>query len=339
MPKKNSGGQVKKILITGGAGYIGSHVVKALGEGGYELLVFDNLATGNRGAVLYGDFVLGDLANAVLLRKTIGDFKPHSVIHFAASIVVSESVQDPLKYYRNNTANALNLIEACVDGGVPNLLFSSTAAVYGIPENIPVDESSLLRPINPYGVSKMMVEQMLKDVARAQSTFNYIALRYFNVAGAEKNCRIGQAYKEPTHLITRALKTAKGEFPRLQIFGTDYATPDGTCIRDYIHVEDLAEAHVAAVDYLLKNRKSDIFNCGYGHGYSVREVVAAAKHVTGVDFPVEEVGRREGDPPALVAKSEKIRKVLGWTPRYDDLDYIVRTAWKWEQGKKFGSSE
>lgn len=322
---------MKKVFITGGAGYIGSHVVKVLGEKGYELLIFDNLSTGNRNAVLYGDFVLGDLADAALLRKTIGDFKPHAVVHFAASIVVPESVQNPLKYYRNNTANALNLIEACIDGNVPNFLFSSTAAVYGISENPAVDEASPLNPINPYGVSKMMVEQILKDVACAQSTFNYIALRYFNVAGADKDCRIGQAYKESTHLITRALKTAKGEFPRLQIFGTDYATPDGTCIRDYIHVDDLAEAHAAALEYLNNAGASDIFNCGYGHGYSVREVVNEAKRVTGIDFSVQEVGRREGDPPALIAKNEKITRTLGWKPKYDDLSYIMKTAWEWEK--------
>jgi len=322
---------VKKILITGGAGYIGSHVVKVLGEQGYAILVYDNLSTGNRNAVLYGDFVLGDLSDTVLLRKTISDFKPHAVIHFAASIVVSESMHNPLKYFRNNTANALNLIEACIDGNVPNFLFSSTAAVYGIPDSGSVDEASPLNPINPYGVSKMMVEQMLRNVACAHSTFNYIALRYFNVAGAEKDCRIGQAYKESTHLITRALKTAKGEFPRLQIFGTDYVTPDGTCIRDYIHVEDLAEAHVLALEYLSESGGSDVFNCGYGHGYSVREVVNAAKKVTGIDFPVEEVGRREGDPPVLISKNEKIISTLRWKPNYDDLSYIIKTAWDWEK--------
>lgn len=322
---------MKKIFITGGAGYIGSHVVKVLGEREYDILVFDNLSTGNRNAVLYGDFVLGDLANTAFLKKTIAEFKPNAVIHFAASIVVSESVHNPLKYYRNNTANALNLIEACIAVAVPNFLFSSTAAVYGIPESVSVDESSPMNPINPYGVSKMMVEQILKDIAHAHSRFNYIALRYFNVAGADKDCRIGQAYKESTHIITRALKTAKGEFPKLQIFGADYPTPDGTCIRDYIHVDDLAEAHVVALDHLLKGGKSDIFNCGYGHGYSVREVVNVARKVTGIDFPVEEVARREGDPPALIANSEKIRKILGWKPRYDDLEHIIRTAWEWEK--------
>ena len=322
---------MKKILITGGAGYIGSHIVKNLGEKGFDLLVYDNLSTGNRNAVLYGHFVLGDLADTGLLRKTINDFKPDAVVHFAAFIVVPESVRDPLKYYRNNTANALNLIEACVQGDVPNFLFSSTAAVYGTPEDPAVDESTPLRPINPYGVSKMMVEQILKDVSLVHRGFKYVALRYFNVAGADRGCRIGQSYKESTHLITRALKTSKGEFEKLQVFGTDYATPDGTCIRDYIHVDDLAEAHAAALEYLNKGGVSDIFNCGYGHGYSVREVVNEAKKVTGIDFPVQEVGRREGDPPALIAKIGKITRTLGWKPKYDDLSYIMKTAWEWEK--------
>ena len=215
-----------KILVTGGAGYIGSHVVKALGESGHELLVYDNLSSGNREAVLHGDLVVGDLADSELLDRTVGGFRPDAVIHFAAFIVVPESVRDPLKYYRNNTANALNLIEACIRHQVPSFIFSSTAAVYGIPESGQVDEATDLNPINPYGSSKVMVEQILRDTALAHPAFQYVALRYFNVAGADQQGRIGQAYKESTHLITRALKTAKGEFPVLEIFGTDYPTPD-----------------------------------------------------------------------------------------------------------------
>lgn len=322
---------VKRIFITGGAGYIGSHVVKSLGEKGCDLLVFDNLSTGNRGAVLYGDFVQGDLSDKGFLQKTLADFRPDAVVHFAASIIVPESVQDPLKYYRNNTANALNLIEACMAAHVPRFLFSSTAAVYGIPESSSVEETAPLQPINPYGMSKMMVEHILQDVAFAHSGFNYVALRYFNVAGADGGCRIGQAYKESTHLITRALKVAKGELGKLQVFGVDYPTPDGTCLRDYIHVDDLADAHVMALEYLAAQGRSDVFNCGYGHGYSVREVIDTAKKVTGVDFPVEEIGRRAGDPPALIAKNEKITRTLGWKPKYDDLDYIIKTAWDWEK--------
>jgi UDP-glucose 4-epimerase len=323
----------EKIFITGGAGYIGSHVVKSLGEKGCDLLVFDNLSTGNRGAVLYGDFVQGDLSDKGFLHKTLADFRPDAVVHFAASIIVPESVQDPLKYYRNNTANALNLIEACMAVPVPRFLFSSTAAVYGIPESSSVEETAPLRPINPYGVSKMMVEQILQDVAFAHSDFNYVSLRYFNVAGTDGSCRIGQAYKEATHLITRALKAAKGELAKLQIFGVDYPTPDGTCLRDYIHVDDLADAHVMALEFLARQGRSDVFNCGYGHGYSVREVIDAAKRVTGVDFPVEEVGRRAGDPPAIIARNEKITRTLGWKPKHDDLDYIIKTAWDWEKKK------
>lgn len=322
---------VKRIFVTGGAGYIGSHVVKSLGEKGCDLLVFDNLSTGNRSAVLYGDFVQGDLSDKGFLQKTLADFRPDAVVHFAASIIVPESVQDPLKYYRNNTANALNLIEACTAVHVPRFLFSSTAAVYGIPESSSVEETAPLRPINPYGVSKMMVEHILQDVAFAHSGFNYVSLRYFNVAGADGGCRIGQAYKESTHLITRALKAAKGEIEKLQVFGVDYPTPDGTCLRDYIHVDDLADAHVMALEYLAAQGRSDVFNCGYGHGYSVREVIDTAKKVTGVDFPVEEVGRRAGDPPALIARNEKITRTLGWKPKYDDLDYIIKTAWDWER--------
>ncbi len=324
-----------KILITGGAGYIGSHVVKALGEKGHELVIYDNLSSGNREAVLHGTLVVGDLADRGLLDSTIAGFGPEAVIHFAAFIVVPESVRDPLKYYHNNTANAMNLIDACTRHRVPGFIFSSTAAVYGIPQTGTVDESTPLSPINPYGHSKMMVEQILKDAAAAFPAFRYVSLRYFNVAGADGKNRIGQAYKESTHLITRALKTAKGEFPRLEIFGTDYPTPDGTCVRDYIHVDDLAEAHVIACEHLAKGGKSDVFNCGYGHGYSVREVVATTKRITGIDFPVVEARRREGDPPALVAQTRKISAVLGWTPMYDDLEYIIRTSWEWEKGRKF----
>ena len=322
---------MKKILVTGGAGYIGSHVVKALGEQGYEVLVFDNLSTGNEWAVLSGRLVQGDVADRGALDRVLTEFRPDAVIHFAASIVVSESVAEPLKYYRNNTATALNLLEALQAHGVNRFIFSSTAAVYGIPEKIPVNEQSPLLPINPYGTSKMMTELLLRDLALANPLFRYVALRYFNVAGADGGNRIGQAYKNPTHLITRALKTASGTYPALQLFGTDYDTPDGTCIRDYIHVDDLASAHVLALESLLAGGESALFNCGYGRGYSVREVVDVATKITGVDFTVIEEERREGDPPALVADSSLIQSTLGWKPKHDDLEYIVGTAWAWEQ--------
>jgi UDP-glucose 4-epimerase len=320
-----------KILVTGGAGYIGSHIVKALGEEGYDVLTYDNLSSGNRWAVLYGELVVGDLSDKVTVKKVIHKFKPDAVMHFAASIVVPESVSEPLKYYRNNTANTLNLLEAMEDEGVNMFIFSSTAAVYGIPEEVPVKEDAPMNPINPYGSSKMMTELFIRDIAFASSDFRYVSLRYFNVAGADRDCRIGQAYRESTHLITRALKTAKGEFEKLQVFGTDYPTYDGTCIRDYIHVDDLAEAHIYALEYLVNGGESNIFNCGYGHGYSVREVVETTKEVTGIDFRVEETERREGDPPVLIADNAKIKRILNWHPRYDDLKYIIKTAWQWEK--------
>jgi UDP-glucose 4-epimerase len=320
-----------RVLVTGGAGYIGSHVVKELGESGHEILVYDNMSRGNKWAVLAGDLVTADLADKETLGSVMSRFRPDAIMHFAASIVVPESVADPLKYYRNNNANTLNLIEVAEGQNINNFIFSSTAAVYGLPDRMPVNEDCPMAPINPYGSSKMMTECILRDLARAKKDFHYVALRYFNVAGADGQCRIGQKYPESTHLITRALKTAKGEFDRLQVFGADYPTQDGTCIRDYIHVDDLAKAHILALDYLREGGGGDIFNCGYGHGYSVREVVHVSKQVTGVDFQVEETGRRQGDPAILIADNTKIRKVFGWTPQYDDLSYIINTAWEWEK--------
>lgn len=316
--------------MTGGAGYIGSHVVKMLGEAGYETLVYDNLSTGHDWAVLHGKLVVGDLADKTFLADTVAGFSPDAVMHFAASIQVEESVGNPLKYYRNNTANALNLLETIQAARIRLFIFSSTAAVYGIPAQNPVSEDAPLTPINPYGMSKVMVEQILKDYSQS-SDFRYIALRYFNVAGADPDGRIGQVYKNPTHLITRALKTAKGELSKLSIFGTDYPTPDGTCIRDYIHVNDLAAAHISALDHLVTENCSSIYNCGYGHGYSVREIIRSCKAATGIDFAVEEADRRPGDPPSLVAESAKAQKELGWQPQHDDIDFIIRTAWKWEK--------
>lgn len=319
-----------KILVTGGAGYIGSHVVKMLGEMGYDIVVYDNLSTGHEWAVLHGRLVVGDLADKSLLTRTIDDFSPDAVMHFAAFIQVEESVREPLKYYRNNTVNALNLLEVVQSTGVRNFIFSSTASVYGIADRNPVTEDTPFMPINPYGMSKVMVEHILRDLSMVKE-LRYISLRYFNVAGADPDGKLGQAYENATHLITRALKTAKGELPSLSVFGTDYPTPDGTCIRDYIHVNDLADAHVAALDFLAKKKESRIFNCGYGHGYSVKEIVRTTRKVTGIDFHVEEVGRRAGDPPVLVADSSRIRSELGWKPRHDDIDYIIRTAWEWER--------
>ncbi len=327
----NDRSERRRILVTGGAGYIGSHVVLALGEAGYEVLTYDNLSTGNRGSVLHGQLVVGDLADRELLQKTLRDFQPDAVMHFAASIEVGESVSKPLKYYRNNSVNALNLLEAMRASGVGRMIFSSTAAVYGTPEKLPVTEDAPLQPINPYGASKMMTERFLADLAQADETFKYVSLRYFNVAGADPETRLGQDYANPTHLITRALKTALGIFPKLQVFGTDYPTSDGTCIRDYIHVSDLAQAHLDALQFLFEGSSSEIFNCGYGHGFSVNEVIATAKQVTGIDFCVEETARREGDPAELIAGAGKIRSGLDWRPRFDDLETILRTAWNWEK--------
>jgi UDP-glucose 4-epimerase len=317
--------------VTGGAGYIGSHVVKLLGEQGYEVLTYDNLSSGHRGSVLYGDLVEGDLADTALVGKTLDSFNPDAVMHFAASIRVEESVSTPIEYYENNSVNTLRLLKAVVDRNIHCFIFSSTAALYGIPESVPVNEDTPLRPINPYGSSKMVTELVLQDMDAAYKDFRYVSLRYFNVAGAAGDGKIGQRYTEATHLITRTLKTAKGEFEKLQIFGTDYDTPDGTCVRDYIHVDDLADAHILAMEYLFKGGRSTVYNCGYGHGYTVREVVDEAKKVTGVDFIVEETGRRAGDSPALVADSSKLKKELGWKPRHDDLGYIIATAWEWER--------
>lgn len=322
---------MKRILVTGGAGYIGSHVVKALGLKGYEVLTYDNLSTGNRWAVLCGGLIAADLSDRDALKNVLKDFRPHGVMHFAASIVVPESVIDPMKYFRNNTVNTLNLLGEMKECGVGNFIFSSTAAVYGIPRRVPVKEDAPLIPINPYGTSKMMTEYILRDLGLADRDFRYVSLRYFNVAGADRDGKIGQAYREATHLITRALKTAKGEFDKLEIFGTDYPTPDGTCIRDYIHVDDLTDAHILALEHLMDKGGSGVFNCGYGHGYSVREVVRTARKVTGKDFRVVETGRREGDPPVLIADSSKLKRELGWKPRYDDLQYIIKTAWEWEK--------
>ena len=319
-----------KILVTGGAGYIGSQVVKTLGEEEHEIVVYDNLSTGHEWAVLSGRLVKGDLEDRIFLDEILRDFRPDAVMHFAASIQVEESVREPLMYYRNNVINTLNLLDVSIKNRVKFFIYSSTAAVYGIPEKIPVDETVPLHPINPYGASKVMVEQVLKDLAGTKD-FHYVALRYFNVAGADPEGRIGQAYKEATHLITRALKTAKGEFDSLSIYGTDYPTEDGTCIRDYIHIDDLARAHVFTLNDLIETGNTNIFNCGYGHGFSVNEVVRTVKKVTGIDFKVEETGRRPGDPPALVADSKKLRSMTGWKPQYDDLDFIIKTAWEWEK--------
>lgn len=319
------------ILVTGGAGYIGSHVVKLLGEAGYKLVIFDNLSTGHREAVLHGELIVGDLANKGEIEAV---FKRHSisaVMHFAGSIIVPESVEKPLSYYRNNVANTLNLLEVCREHQVSRFIFSSTAAVYGMDSEGFFSEENPLEPISPYGRSKLMIEEILKDLAIADKDFHYIALRYFNVAGADPSGKIGQWSKVSTHLIKLALEVALGKRKELQIFGTDYPTPDGTCVRDYIHILDLAQAHLEALRFLEKNKSSHVLNCGYGKGHSVKEVVAKIKEVTQIDFPVREVPRRAGDPAFLVSVPKRIKEVLGWTPKYDSLELMIQSAYEFEK--------
>ncbi len=323
-----------RVLVTGGAGYIGSHVAKLLSKRGYEVLIFDNLSSGHREAAKYSKLVVGDLADKKLLKEIFESFKPEAVMHFAAHIEVAESVRNPLKYYKNNVCNTLNLLEVMSEKGVNKLIFSSTAAVYGIPEEIPIPESAPLAPINPYGESKATVERVLRDLSKAED-FKYVSLRYFNVAGADPEGELGEAHKPETHLIPLVLKAAKGEREQIYIYGTDYPTPDGTAIRDYIHVLDLADAHIKALEYLLEGGGGEVFNVGYGRGYSVREVVDTVKKVTGRNFKVVETDRRPGDPPVLVAKVDKIKRVLNWQPRYDNLEFIVQTAWNWELNRRF----
>ena len=322
-----------RILVTGGAGYIGSHVVKALGEKGFEVLVVDNLSKGHKEAVLYGKLVVADLQDKETLDAIFREFKPDAVMHFAAFIEVAESVKEPLKYYRNNTVNTMNLLEVMLRNDVNRFIFSSTAAVYGNPEKVPIPETEPVKPINPYGQSKAFVEKILQDFDRSYG-LKYVSLRYFNAAGADPGGRIGESHNPETHLIPLILKTAKGERESIKIFGTDYPTPDGTCIRDYIHVDDLAEAHILALEYLLSGGNSEVFNCGYGHGFSVREVIDVAKKVTGIDFKVEETERRPGDPAILVADSSKIKGVLNWKPKFNSLEKIIQHAWNWELREK-----
>ena len=324
-----------KLLVTGGAGYIGSHVVRHLLEAGHDVVVYDNLSTGYREAVGAAELVEADLANQDRLRAVFDAHAFDGVLHFAAHIVVPESVADPIKYYRNNTRNTLNLLEVCAESGTRFFVFSSTAAVYGIPAVASVAEDAPLDPINPYGASKMMSERMLMDLGLA-SALRYVSLRYFNVAGADPEGRLGQSFPDATHLIKVACQAALGQRDGITVFGTDYDTPDGTCIRDYIHVEDLASAHVRALEYLEAGGESQVLNCGYGRGYSVLEVLDSVKRASGVDFPVHLGPRRAGDPPALTADATRIREVLDWHPQHDNLDQIVHHALAWETHPLWG---
>lgn len=323
-----------KILITGGAGYIGSHVLKALGAGNHDITIYDNLSTGFRQAITSGELVVGDIAEKEKLDKLFADKKFEAVLHFAGSIVVPDSVSDPIGYYQNNTINSHFLLSLCAKYKVHKFIFSSTAAVYGMPDDGVCREDSELKPINPYGQSKLMTEHMLKDLAFA-SDFRYVALRYFNVSGADPEGRIGQSFPKATHLIKVACETACGKREKIDLFGTDYNTKDGSCVRDYIHVSDLADAHVKALEYLNKGGKSEVLNCGYGHGYSVKEVISRVKEITGVDFKVNEVPRRPGDPGSLTSEASRISKVIGWKPQYNDLNIIIKSAYEWEKKRPY----
>ncbi|MHB1128325.1 MAG: UDP-glucose 4-epimerase GalE [Bacillota bacterium] len=334
--------QNKNILVTGGAGFIGSHTSRQLITAGCNVVVVDNFYSGHKWAVPCQALLLeGDAGDLAFMSRTLSAHKIDAVIHFAGHIVVPESVADPLKYHRNNTCCSRNLIEACIKHKVQNFIFSSSAAVYGIPSHIPVDETAPTAPINPYGRSKLMTEWMLEDTANSflisepsdthQRPFRYVALRYFNVAGASLDGTLGQATPEATHLIKVACEAACGKRDHIEIFGTDYPTPDGTCIRDYIHVEDLAYAHLLALSHLFKGGSSEILNCGYGTGFSVKEIVKAVKQASGVNFKVIEAERRLGDPPALIANAERIHELFGWQPKFQDINVICESAFNWER--------
>jgi UDP-glucose 4-epimerase len=319
------------VLVTGGAGYIGSHMVHELVDAGERVVVLDNLSTGQRWAVAKDvPLIVGETGDQPLVTQLIREHGIEAIIHFAASIVVPDSVHDPLAYYRNNTANSRALIECAVNAGVRQFIFSSTAAVYGNPAAIPVTEDAPTVPVSPYGWSKLMTEIMLRDSGRAYGLAHMI-LRYFNVAGADPQGRTGQSTPTATHLIKVAAETALGKRAKLDVFGTDYPTPDGTCIRDYIHVSDLVRAHSDALRHLRSGAPSLTLNCGYGHGFSVLEVIETVKRVSGVDFKVDTAPRRDGDPAQIVATSERARRTLGWQPRFDDLSTIVAHALAWER--------
>ena len=319
------------VLVTGGAGFIGSHMVLELLDAGEDVVVLDNLSTGFRWAVPdAAKFVEGDIGDHDLVSRFFLSNSIDAIIHFAGSVVVPESVADPLGYYLNNTCKSRSLIASAVEIKVPHFIFSSTAAVYGMPKENPVAEGVLLEPISPYGTSKLMTELMLRDAARAHD-LRYVALRYFNVAGADPRGRSGQSTAHATHLVKVACETALGERPYLEVFGTDYPTPDGTCIRDYIHVSDLVRAHLDALRYLRAGGKSEVLNCGYGSGFSVLDVIGSVKQAAQSDFAVRMGPRRAGDPAAIVAKADRISEVLGWKPRLNDLDTIVGHALAWEK--------
>jgi UDP-glucose 4-epimerase len=321
---------IMTILVTGGAGYIGSHVVRQLGERNETVIVLDSLVSGFRSAVVHGELVVGDTGDRELVARLLRERGVDTVMHFAAHTVVPESVTNPLKYYGNNTCSTRSLLQCCQEAGVKHFVFSSTAAVYGIPAGGVAAEDSPTAPINPYGTSKLMSEWMLRDLGAA-TALRYVVLRYFNVAGSDPGGRIGQSTINGTLLTKVACEVAVGKRPQVSIFGTDYETPDGTGVRDYIHVEDLAEAHLKALDYMRRGGASTTLNCGYGHGYSVREVIAMVARLNRQPLRTVEEPRRAGDPPSLIARAERVRQVLGWSPRHDNLESIVRSQLEWER--------
>ncbi len=322
--------QRPSVLVTGGAGYIGSHTLLQLLARGERVVVLDDLSTGFRQAVGDAQLVTGNVGDRALVDRLLAEHRVDTIVHFAAHTIVPESVSNPLKYYGNNTCATRSLLEAASQAGVKHFVFSSTAAVYGIPSSGTASEETPTQPINPYGTSKLFSEWMLRDLCAA-TPMRYVALRYFNVAGSDTQGRIGQSTRAATLLVKVACEVAIGRRPYLSVFGTDYPTPDGTGVRDYIHVEDLAAAHINALTYLRDGGKSLVANCGYGHGYSVREVVASVEKIAGIKLAVREEPRRAGDPPALIASANKVRDVLGWSPKLDDIDTIVRSSLEWER--------
>lgn len=318
------------VLVVGGAGYIGSHMVKELINNGFNVTTLDNLSTGHRYAVTGGTFIQGDLSDRNLLDRIFSEKTVDAVMHFAAFSLVGDSVSDPVAYYRNNFSGTLSLIDAMLHHGVQRFIFSSTAAVYGEPETVPIPESHPCAPTNPYGASKLAVERLLSDCEKAHG-LRYMSLRYFNAAGADASGKIGEQHARETHLIPLVLQTALGKRRHIDIYGTDYKTPDGTCLRDYVHVTDLATAHLLALSALLEGGESGIYNLGNSRGHSVREVIELSREITGKEIPVRDADRRPGDPAVLVADSEKIRSRLGWRPQYEALENIIESAWRWHR--------
>lgn len=327
-----------RILITGGAGYIGSHMCKCLDRKGYSLIVLDNLIRGHRQAVKWGDFIKGNSGDKKLLKHIFSEYKVDAVIHFAALCYVNESVKEPIKYYFNNVANTINLLESMIESNIKNFIFSSSCSTYGEPKEIPITEEHHQIPINPYGRTKLMVEQILNDFRHAYG-LHYISLRYFNAAGADPEGELGEDHRPETHLIPLVLKTALGQRKSIDIYGDNYETFDGTCIRDYIHVNDLVEAHILALEKLFNGVASGIYNLGNGNGYSVKEIIDVARDITGKEIPVSIGKRRSGDPAILISSSEKAIKGLGWNPKFTEVQEIIKTAWEWHKRNPEGYAD